>query len=173
MPETTNRDAVSAEDAKKLANNIEKDALIRDICILKSRKDAIEEAIKDRGERLENLMMQDGERERAVAEGDAEITERRSVQVLDVVEAAKRFTPQVLAEHWKPPIAFVEAAQKEGVNLEGVVRIGRTPVFEVSRARTKDQKAFQKRIIEETRAATEATVAKIREALRGSKKKGD
>jgi hypothetical protein len=160
-----------ADATKKLARDKEKENLIREICILQTRKESIEELIDERKARLELLMAQDGERDRIQSEGEASFTQRRVVEVVSPEECVKRFSKQVLAEHFKPGVAFIEACDKEKVGYDGALIVGSTPSFKVERARTKAAKEFQKKLIEETKKQAEETLVKIQKSLR--EQKGD
>lgn len=169
MPEqeqVAGAESAAPADARKLAREVEKIDLIREIAILACRKDAIEELMDKRKDRLEGLMAQDGERERVTADGDAKFSQRRTVNVVSAEECVKRFSKLVLAEHFSPPVAFIEACDKEKKDYKGALIVGLSPIFKCERARTKAAKELQKKIVAETMAQAEATVAAIQESLR-------
>ena len=172
MPEQASEaraEGLDADAIKRQERNREKDELLHDICILKSRTESLEELIEDKRARLELLMGGDGERARVIAEGGAKFGERRAVKVIDPAEVAKKFPKQVLAEHFSPPVAFLEACDAEGKDYTGALIMGKSPSFEVARAKTKAAKALHEKMVEQTKREAEETLAKIRKTLREAK----
>lgn len=170
-PQTTARaESADAEAQKKLAEDVEKNDLMRELAILASRADAIEELQNDRKARLEGLMAARGERERVTEYGEASHGTRRSVAVVNEIEVAKRFSKAVLAEHFKPGVNFIEACKKTNIDVAGALAVGNTPVFSFERARTRKAKEQQRQLIEATKIETEKQIAAIVKSLKTKNK---
>jgi hypothetical protein len=167
MPETTTRasEGVSAEDAARVERGARKLTLLREIAILKMRKAAIDQLIKERQQALELAMSRDGDRALADPYGTAKFTSRRSVTVHDPKAAARMFSKEMLAEYFTPDVAFVEACARAKKDIASVITVGVSEEFRVERARTKDAKKRAEEIIESTRRETEQVVVTLAKRL--------
>lgn len=154
-------DVASPEDKAKLERQKEKHNLLIQIAILEDRKEAIGSIIDDRKARLQSLMMEDGERKITFSENSAGFTVRRSFKVVDHAKLAKLFSRDVLAEHFHPTAAFVEAAEKTNVNLTGVINTGSTSSFSFQRPQSAEAVKARERFIEQTKREAEDTVARL------------
>ena len=166
MPETTTAPpGVSTEDAARVVRGARKLTLLREIVILKIRKAALDLLIKERQKALELAMGRDGDRALADPYGGAKFGARRSVTVHDPKAAMRIFSKELLAEYFKPDVAFVEAAYRAKKDISAAITVGVSEEFKVERSKTKDAKARAQEIIESTRQETEAVVVALAKRL--------
>ena len=133
---------------------LEKENLIRRICILRSRRDALDNLINEDKKRLELLMSGDAQDKMIVEEGTARNQNRRRYFVNDPEKLAALIPAVELARGFRPDKAFVEGATKAKIDvLESAIGYADTSQFIVERARTKAARELTQQIIEETQQA--------------------
>jgi hypothetical protein len=167
MPETTTAapEKLAAADAEHAVRSARKLTLLREIAILKIRKAALDLLIAERQKALELAMTREGDRALTDPYGTAKFGSRRSVTVHDPKAAMRLFSKEMLAEYFKPDVAFVEAAARAKKDISSAVTIGVSDEFKVERSRTKEAKKRAQEIIESTKQETEAVVVALAKRL--------
>jgi hypothetical protein len=137
---------------------LELSRLLTEHSVLKDRRDAIDEMIDVRKERILMLMSESGMGRYKSANGEASFTCRRSFRVHDRDRLAELMSPKQLASLVRITADVYDAADREGVPLDEAVTVGQSESLTISRARTKDAQELRKKYIEESKRQAEQRI---------------
>lgn len=145
---------------------VELQHLLTEHSVLKDRRDAIDEMITVRKERILMLMSEAGMGKFKCDDGEAAFTRRRSFKVHDRDRLSELMPPKQLAALVKITADVYDAAEREGLPLDEAVTVGLSESLTVSRARTKAAGERRKQYIEESKRQAEQRIQAAVKLLR-------
>jgi len=147
-------------------SNEDLDQLINEYAIIKDRRDALDEMLEVRKDRILLVMSEIGARKHKCDAGATSFTRRRSFKVHDIDKLAKLLPKRQLAALAKMTADTYDAAKAEGIPLDEAVTVGQSESLTVSRAKTKEANKRRATYIDESRKQAEARIEAIRKQLR-------
>ncbi len=120
------------------------------LLILRARLEGLKGLVEQERSALESEMRQAGALKMLLDEGESFFRTKRSPRVTDPVRLAGIVSAVILAEHFKPTVAFVEGLQKAGKDWQSCIQVDEPEEFRVERAKTPAARAFHKQIMEDT-----------------------
>jgi len=148
------------------SGNVELDQLINEYAIIKDRRDALDDMLEARKDRILMVMSEAGARKHKCAAGATSFTRRRSFLIHDIDKLTKLLPKRQLAALARMTADTYDAAKAEGIPLDEAVTVGQSESLTVSRAKTKEANKRRMAYIEESRKQAEARIEAIREQLR-------
>lgn len=140
------------------AQELELQRLLTEHAVLKDRRDAIDEMIEVRKERILLLMSESGMSRVKNDAGEASFMRRRSFKVHDKDRLAELMSPRQLAALVRVTADVYDAAEREGIPLDEAVTVGQSESLTISRSRTKAANEARKHYIEESKRQAEQRI---------------
>ena len=146
---------------------LELERLLTEHAVLKDRRDAIDDMIEVRKDRILLLMSEAGLGRYKNDAGEASFTRRRTFKIHDQARLVELMSPAQLASLARVTADVYDAAAREGIPLDEAVTVGISESLTVARARTKAANDIRKQYIEESKRQAEQRIQVAIKLLRG------
>jgi hypothetical protein len=146
--------------------NDELDQLIQEYAVIKDRRDALDDMLDVRKERILLVMSETGARKHKCGAGATSFTKRRSFKVHDAKKLASLLPKTQLAALARVTADVYDAAVAEGIKIDKAVTVGQSESLTVKRASTKEANERRSKYINESRKQAEQRIEAIRKQLR-------